>query len=419
MKRIISIILIICSLKCICLYTQTIGTYSTTQNHDRHSEISVSSSGFQMLSDFHIPSEWAIPEEKPDGYLYIDYDYIEQYHEILFHNIAALPKDDYGDTVLAEYLKEDIEKDKELLEAGSGEERPLTIDYHLFDFNDDGLEDYLVCLQGTFWSQYDKNTVRIYIQEQNGTLQEVFEYYVCFSMPGYQPPVAVLADRVEGYHLLTISGTNSLLRYNKESGQYKFCEVESDAEEDLAEDEIHVGMTDEEYIEKKEMYENIKHAEMSVFIDYEFIEAKHKILKHNICVFPQNDYNNILLKEYLEDDVEESQRWYEEGLIIEPLYIDYFSFDFNDDGLEDYLVCYHGILWSGSGGNHVDIYIQESDGSLNEVFSVTMRLYETAWSNEHSPMAILDEKDDGYYAFVLVGSNYIVRYNKERGRYVF
>ena len=123
MKRIISIILIICALKCICLYTQAC-----------------------------TPEETESQEEKlTDEYPYIDYDYIEQYHDILFHNITTAPKDDYDDTVLAEYLKEDIEKDKELLKKGSGEERPLTIAYHVFDFNDDGLEDYLVCLEGTFW----------------------------------------------------------------------------------------------------------------------------------------------------------------------------------------------------------------------------------------------------------------------------
>ena len=262
------------------------------------------------------------------------------------------------------------------------------------------MEDYLVCLRGTFWSHEGKDIVRIYIQEPNGTLRVVFEDYAYFSMPNSQPPVAVLVERVEDYHLLALPGTNSLLRYSKENKQYEFCEVKSSAEE-ITEDEIHAGMTEKEYAEKKEMYENIKHAEMSIFIDYEFIEAKHKILRHNICISPKDDYYNTVLKEYIEDDV------------------DYFSFDFNDDGLEDYLVCYHGSGWSGSGGNYVCIYVQENDGLLKEVFSITMRLHEYAWSNEHSPIAILDEKDDGYYAFVAVGTNRIHRYDKEEGRYVF
>ena len=207
------------------------------------------------------PEETESQEEKSAGeYPYIDYDYIEQYHEILFHNITTAPKGDYDDTVLAEYLKEDIEKDKELLKYGSGEERPLTITYHEFDFNNDGLEDYLVCLEGTFWRYDDKNTVRIYMQEQNGTLREAFTGYV---------------------------------------------------------------------------------------------------------------------------------------------------------------YCYHGSGWSGTAGNHVCIYIQKSDGTLSSVFSITMRLYDYVSRYDHSPMAILDEKDDGYYAFVLVGNNRIIRYNKEEKKYQF
>ncbi|MDE5930893.1 MAG: hypothetical protein K2H40_00200, partial [Lachnospiraceae bacterium] len=366
------------------------------------------------------PEETESQEEKlTDEYPYIDYDYIEQYHEILFHNITTAPKDDYDDTVLAEYLKEDIEKDKELLKNGSGEERPLTIAYHVFDFNDDGLEDYLVCLEGTFWRYDDKNTVRIYMQEQNGTLREVFTGYVYFCRPDNQPPVAVLAERVEGCHSLALPGPDSLLRYDKERGQYEFCEVESNAEEENVADEIHVGMNEEEYAEKKEMYENIKRINMSVYIDYEFIEAKHEILRHNIISEPKDANENVLLKEALKDDMEDAQQMYEKGIISSPLYIDYFPFDFNDDGLEDYLVCYHGSGWSGTAGNHVCIYIQENDGTLSSVFSITMRLYDYVSRYDHSPLAILDEKDDGYYAFVLVGNNRIIRYNKEEKKYQF
>lgn len=359
------------------------------------------------------------PENRTEEYPYIDYDYIERYYEILFHNITTSPKDDYDNTLLAEYLKKDMEKDKKLREAASGEETPLTIKYHLFDFNDDGLEDYLVCLEGAFWQYDDKNTIRIYMQEQNGTLREVFEDFVYFCKPDYQPPVAVLAERVDGCHLLALpSGDNSILKYDEEKNRYEFAEIESNAEE-TAEDEIHVGMTEKEYIEKAEMYKNIKRSDMSVYIDYEFIEAKHKILRHNICMEPRDANENPLLKEVIKEDLEHSYKMYEEGVYIEPLYVDYFPFDFNDDGLEDYLVCYHGIGWYGTAGNHVAIYVQESNSSLREVFSITMRLNDDVSPYDHSPMAILDEKDGGYYAFVLVGNNRIIRYNEAEGRYEF
>ncbi|MCM1232906.1 MAG: hypothetical protein NC489_22500 [Ruminococcus flavefaciens] len=357
-------------------------------------------------------------EHVTEEFPYVDYDHIEQYHKILFHNITESPLDDFDNTVLAEYLKEDTEKDKELIGAGSGEEQPLTIDYHLFDFNDDGLEDYLVCMQGTFWSQEDKNIIRIYIQEQDGTLQEVFEDYTYFSVCE-QPVVTILSDREEGYHLLAIPGRRSLLRYDKESGRYEFCEVEGYIEEDIMEDEIHSSITEEEYTRRKKAYKEQVHADEKPYIDYDFIEKKHQILKHNICCLRKVDYNNTILKEYLQEDIERDKEAYERGIIAVPLAIDYFPFDFNGDGLEDYLVCYYGSLWCGSGGNSIRILVQEEKGSLKQVLRLTVRLHEENMPYEHAAVAVLDEKTDGYYAIVLPGSNRILRYDKEMEKYVF
>lgn len=151
--------------------------------------------------------------------------------------------------------------------------------------------------------------IMIYIREKDGKLQKTFEYYVHLhdgDMPRNHAPVAVLAERVENY-----------------------------TEEELTEDKMHRAMTEEEYEAKKEMYENIKHIDMSAYIDYEFIEAKHKILRHNICISPRNDYENTPLKEYLADDVESDRQHIEnsremmerEKISVRPLYIDYFSFD--------------------------------------------------------------------------------------------
>ncbi|MDE7339648.1 MAG: hypothetical protein K2N80_03680 [Lachnospiraceae bacterium] len=53
------------------------------------------------------------------------------------------------------------------------------------------------------------------------------------------------------------------------------------------------------------------------------------------------------------------------------------------------------------------------------MFSITMRLYDYVSQYGHSPITILDEKDDGYYAFVLVGNKRIIRYNKEEKKYQF
>lgn len=155
------------------------------------------------------------------------------------------------------------------------------------------------------------------------------------------------------------------------------------------------------------------------YMDYEFIEQYHQILWHDIYSMSTNDYAGMPLEEYLKP-IEESDR---EQLALyvrgTSLSMDYITFDFNDDGLEDYMVCYYGIRWIGSGGNNVDIYVQTSRGSLRRVFTVTMRLHDKNLLNAHAPVAVLDEKTDRFYAIVQPGSNRIIRYDKEAGRYQF
>lgn len=68
----------------------------------------------------------------------------EKSHSILASDICASPKYDYENTPLAEYIEVDIAWNKEM-EEKMGESFPLEIDYHLFDFNGDGVEDYLLC----------------------------------------------------------------------------------------------------------------------------------------------------------------------------------------------------------------------------------------------------------------------------------
>lgn len=178
----------------------------------------------------------------------------------------------------------------------------------------------------------------------------------------------------------------------------------------------------------EEMKPILSHADYYDGIDYDYIEKNHKILTYNICTDPKYDYENTVLKEYLEKDVEEDKEMVKrnkeagekEGIIV-PLEIDYFTFDFNADGLEDYLVCYHGSLWSGSGGNAVRIFVQNKDGTLKEVLGLTVRLLEDQYimPRSHAPMAILKEKTAGFYAIVLPGSNRILRYDKKTERYEF
>jgi len=86
------------------------------------------------------------------------------------------------------------------------------------------------------------------------------------------------------------------------------------------------------------------------------------------------------------------------------LSIDYHIFDFNDDGLEDYVVCLSSSEYCGSAGNNVRIYIQESNGKLRRVLDITMRLLNANNPNGHEAFTVLDEKTDGYYAIVSIFS---------------
>ena len=90
------------------------------------------------------------------------------------------------------------------------------------------------------------------------------------------------------------------------------------------------------------------------FREFEEIEKNYKILEYDICSDPRYDYENIPLGEYLSAEIEEVREIFGEGVALRTS-IDYHVFDFNDDGLEDYLICIDGPLHSGSGGNHVEI----------------------------------------------------------------
>lgn len=156
---------------------------------------------------------------------------------------------------------------------------------------------------------------------------------------------------------------------------------------------------------------------LDVPIDYDFLAKEHEILEYNICTSPASVFDHPILREFLKEDLE-----FEEDIIKEfnaPVAEnDYFVFDFNGDGLEDYMVCLHGIVWSGTAGNSVRIYVQEEEGSLKQVFHVTARVSETYMPNGHAPVTILNEKADGYYAFVLPWTkNRVWSYNKEKEWY--
>lgn len=175
-----------------------------------------------------------------------------------------------------------------------------------------------------------------------------------------------------------------------------------------------------ESVEENNTEESIEETDIrpprAPYVDFSYIEENHEILEYDICAEPRYDWENTPLEEQLREDMEMDKELCQKAYVAVPLSIDFFPFDFNDDGLEDYLVCKDGVLYSGSGGNSVEIYIQEEGGTLKEVLSITTRLHVD--DGIHARFTVLDEKTDGYYAIVLP-SNHILRYDKDTDWYEF
>lgn len=165
-------------------------------------------------------------------------------------------------------------------------------------------------------------------------------------------------------------------------------------------------------------------------IDFSVIEENHEILEYDICAEPRYDWENTLLGEVeeLRRAAEEHEEWEEIRRVVEEkengfyeyvpedFELDYFPFDFNDDGLEDYLVCVSSWEYCGSGGNWISIYVQEEGGTLKKVLTVHARLHQG--DGIHERFTVLNEKTDGYYAIVLT-SNRILRYDSDTDGYEF
>ena len=172
------------------------------------------------------PKNWNVSVTDGLGYLYKQYAYyyyLEKYYHVLEYSITTVPRDDYYNTVLEEYLKEDIELNEEIRKEHP-EQSKLIIDYHQFDFNDDGIEDYLVCMYKSYKSK-SKNLVRIYIQEKNGTLRCVFEgriHLYDYDMRYSHVPLAVLEEKSGSYYILALPESEIILKYNEESGKYEY-----------------------------------------------------------------------------------------------------------------------------------------------------------------------------------------------------
>ena len=327
----------------------------------------------------------------------IDYDFLLKNHEILEYNICETAYSLYDHPVLNEALKEESEYKDELDKEGNTVSVKKV--YFKFDFNDDGLEDYLVCFEGSEWMGTEGSATWIYISEEDGSVKKIFKMGTSIFQldePNGYAPVAILNEKENGYYSFVLPWTeNRTWGYNKNSKYY-------------------VEIIDEYSLTITSNLEAI----LADPIEYDVLSENHEILEHDICETAYSVYDHPILKEVLKEYLELDEELIKKGYTF-PAPKVYFIYDFNDDGLDDYLVCFNGFAWSGSRGNSSMIYISEEDGSVKQVFSVTARIFDNYESKEYAPVAVLNEKVDGYYSIVFPWTrNRIWSYSKQKEWYV-
>lgn len=333
----------------------------------------------------------------------------EKDHKILACDICASPKYDYENTPLAKYVEADIVWNEEMSKK-AGESLPLEIDYHLFDFNDDGMEDYLLCESGPLFNG-NGNSVEIFIQEKEGMRLVLSMPMILHNSPSDHEKLIVLDEKDNGYYAIVLPYKEFILRYDAEGEQYSGKVMQEDVSKtDEGQTETRV---DEANVSTELREGLIKERNNNYFVNFDDLEKYHKVLLYDICSTPKYDYVNTPLAEYVEEIKRriEKKNGAEE---IARLKIDYHLFDFNDDGFDDYMLCVYGTRFTQD--DEVAIFIQEEEG-LRRVFYIDMELHDE--SLNHSKLAVLDEKTNGYYAIVPPYGNYILRYDIETERYDF
>lgn len=362
-----------------------------------------------------VPENHGLSTLKNSNY-FLDVRDLEKNHKILPYAIGSSPKYDYENTPLAEYVEKDIVYNEEMSKKAA-KSMPLEIDYHLFDFNNDGIEDYLLCESGLLFDG-NGNSVEIYIQEEKGVRLVLSMLMIFHNSPADHENITILDEKTNGYYAIVPPHKNFILRYDAEQGRYSTDDRQGNALGiDDEQGEPEADMESKETIMEKEETGSEREEARTVrnhnyFLDFEDLEKNHKILAYNICSEPKYDYENTSLAEYVEEvlaHVEEEAKRIGRQLPIE---IEYHMFDFNDDGTEDYLLCIYGT--SLAQDDEVVIFIQEEEG-VKRVFYIDMELHGA--SLEHYRLTILDEKTNGYYAIAPPYGNYILRYDAEQERY--
>ncbi len=170
-----------------------------------------------------------------------------------------------------------------------------------------------------------------------------------------------------------------------------------------------------------------------VFDELDEIERNYKILKYDICIPVLYDFENVnpVVKKHIEYELQNNEKISQKYGRELKIAMDYHIFDFDDDGLDDYLLCIDRELYDGSVEHWIEIYVTRQErgwiGSEHEiveemayrVLELNLPLGNRVGENGHKQVMILDEQTNGYYAIVLPGSNLILRYDDRYSEYEF
>lgn len=170
-----------------------------------------------------------------------------------------------------------------------------------------------------------------------------------------------------------------------------------------------------------------------VFDELDEIERNYKILKYDICIPVLYDFENVnlVVKKHIEYELHNNEKISQKYGRELKIAMDYHIFDFDDDGLDDYLLCIDRELYDGSVEHWIEIYVTRQErgwiGSEHEiveemayrVLELNLPLGNRVGENGHKQVMILDEQTNGYYAIVLPGSNLILRYDDRYSEYEF
>lgn len=182
-----------------------------------------------------------IPVWEEDAPTYYQEEDIVKEYEVLRDDICDSVCYDFENVhpTVREDIKYELQNHEEIAQK-YGKNLQIAVDYHLFDFNDDGLDDYLVCIDRELYDGRTAHRIKIYItREERGwiTKEEMGDVTVRSALwldlptsgqreeSGHKQ-ITVLREQKEGFHAIVLPETNLILRYQEQAygGEYRFCD---------------------------------------------------------------------------------------------------------------------------------------------------------------------------------------------------